>query len=161
MIRQKTVNMDNYPAGDPIPDPVGEADFDARYTTLMEFLSTSGPMREAASSSFKQSLWAGSGAMAGGMLMGPVGGLVGGIAGSVIGYAKSSDYDGALVQLCKLDQTSKKELMMRVGQVLVAAGAASQGIGTNAALRDALLTYVSQSNVRDELWNACLESLQN
>lgn len=153
--------MDDYPAGDPIPDPVGEANFDSRYTTLMEFLSSSSSMREAASSSFKQSLWAGSGAMAGGMLMGPVGGLVGGIAGSVIGYAKSSDYDGALVQLCKLDQASKKELMKRVGQVLVAAGAASQGISTNAALRDALLTYVSQSNVRDELWNACLESLQN
>lgn len=152
--------MDDYPAGDPIPDPVGEESFDARYTTLMEFLSTSNTMREAATSSFKQSLWAGSGAMAGGMLMGPIGGLVGGIAGSVIGYSKSSNYDGALVQLCQLDQMSKKELLTRVGQVLIAAGAATRGIDTTSAFRDTLLLYVSQSNVKDELWNACLESLQ-
>lgn len=152
--------MDDYPAGDPIPDPIGEESFDARYTTLMEFLSTSSAMRQTATSSFKQSLWAGSGAMAGGMMMGPVGGLVGGIAGSLIGYAKSSDYDGALVQLCKLDQSSKRELMTRIGQVLIAAGAATRGINTNEAFRDALLLYVSQSNVKENLWNACLESLQ-
>jgi len=152
--------MDDYPAADPIPDPVGPDSFDSRYTTLMEFLSTSNPMRQTATSSLKQSLWAGSGAMAGGMLMGPVGGLVGGITGSLIGYVKSSDYDGALVQLCKLDQSSKRELMTRVGQVLIAAGAATQGINTNQAFRDALLLYVSQSNVKEDLWNACLESLQ-
>ena len=152
--------MDDYPAADPIPDPVGEESFDARYTTLMEFLSTSRPMRETATSSFKQSLWVGSGAMAGGMLLGPVGGFVGGIAGSIIGYVKSSDYDGALVHLCKLDPSSKKELLTRVGQVLVAAGAATQGINTNADFRNVLVSYASQSNVRNELWNACLESLQ-
>ena len=152
--------MDDYPAADPIPDPVGEADFDARYTTLMEFLSTSREMRQTATSSLKQSLWAGSGAMAGGMLAGPVGGLVGGIAGSLIGYVKSSDYDGAVVHLCKLDQFSKKELLTKVGQVLVAAGAATQGMNTDIAFRDALLAYASQSGVRDDLWNACLETLQ-
>jgi hypothetical protein len=152
--------MDDYPASDPIPDPVGEESFDARYTTLMEFLSTSREMRHTATSSFKQSLWAGSGAMAGGMLMGPVGGLVGGIAGSLIGYVKSLDYDGALVHLCKLDPSSKKELLTRVGQVLISAGAATQGVNTNADLRNALLSFASQSDVRDELWNACLESLQ-
>ena len=152
--------MDDYPAADPIPDPVGEEAFDARYTTLMEFLSTSRAMRQTATSSFKQSVWAGSGAMAGGMLMGPVGGLVGGIAGSVIGFVKSSDYDGALVQLCKLDPSSKKELMTRVGQVLIAAGAATQGVNTNEEFRNALLSYASQSSVRDGLWNACVESLQ-
>lgn len=152
--------MDDYPAGDPIPDPVGEASFDARYTTLMEFLSTSREMRDTATSSFKQSLWAGSGAMAGGMLMGPVGGLIGGIAGSLIGFAQSSDYDGAVVHLCKLDPQSKKELLTKVGQVLIAAGAATQGMDTSAALRSALMAYASQSSVRDELWNACVESLQ-
>merc|ERR1712232_637968 len=109
----------------------------------MEFLTTSKTMRKAATSSFQQSLWAGSGAMAGGMLMGPVGGLVGGIAGSLIGYLKSSDYDGALVHLCKLDTASKKELLSRVGHVLIAAGAATKGINTNDAFRDALLSYAS------------------
>jgi hypothetical protein len=149
--------MDDYPAADPIPDPV--EGYDARYTTLMEFLSTSKEMKQTATSSFKQAMYAGSGAMAGGMIFGPLGGLIGGVAGSLIGYVKSSDYDGAMVHLCKLDPTSKKELLTRVGQVLVAAGAATKGIDTNINFRDTLLTYASQQGVRDSLWNACLDSL--
>merc|ERR1712032_434502 len=104
--------------------------------------------RQTASSSFKQALWAGSSAMAGGMIFGPVGGLVGGIAGSLIGYAKSSNYDGALVNLCNLDDRSKKELVTRAGKVLIAAGAATQGINTGTAFRDTLLMYASQQSVR-------------
>ena len=153
--------MDDYPAADRIPDPVGEDTFDARYITLMEFLSTSSEMRKTATSSFKQSLWAGSGAMAGGMILGPVGGLVGGIAGSLVGYVRSSDYDGAVVHLSKLDAVSKKELVTKVGHVLIAAGAATKGLSTETVFRDALFSYASQSSVRDDLWNACLESLQN
>ncbi|VEU41614.1 unnamed protein product [Pseudo-nitzschia multistriata] len=152
--------MDDYPAADEIPDPIGEESFDRRYTTLMEFLSTSSEMRKTASSSFKQSLWAGSGAMAGGMVAGPVGGLLGGITGSLIGFLKSSDYDGVVVHLCKLDPASKKELLIQVGHLLVAAGAATQGLNTESALRDALVSYACQSGVRDQIWNACLESLQ-
>ena len=152
--------MDDYPAADTIPDPVGAESFDERYTTLMDFLSTSKEMRHTATSSFKQSLWAGSGAMAGGMLMGPVGGLVGGIAGSLIGFVKSSDYDGALLHLRRLDHSSKRKLLKRVGELLIAAGAASRGVNTNEEFEHLLRSYASKSNVRDDLWNACLESLQ-
>ena len=155
--RERTNTMDDYPAADPIPDPV--EGYDARYTTLMDFLSTSKEMKQTATSSFKQALFAGSGAMAGGMVFGPLGGLIGGVAGSLIGYVKSSDYDGVMVHLCKLDPNSKKELLTRVGQVLVAAGAATKGIDTNINFRDTLLTYASQQGVRDNLWNACLDSL--
>mmetsp|Transcript_26993 Transcript_26993/g.74208 ORF Transcript_26993/g.74208 Transcript_26993/m.74208 type:complete len:151 (+) Transcript_26993:134-586(+) len=150
--------MDNYPGADPIPDPDR---FDSRYATLMEFLSSSTDMRKTATSSFKQSLWAGSGAMVGGMMFGPVGGLVGGITGSLVGFVRTSDYDGAVVHLCKLDQASKKELLTRVGQVLIAAGAATNGIQTNTAFRDALFSYATNSGVRDQLWDACMNSLQN
>lgn len=149
--------MDDYPAADPIPDPVNG--FDTRYGTLMEFLSSSREMRQTATSSFKQALWAGSGAMGGGLIFGPIGGMIGGIAGSIIGFAKSSDYDGAVHHLCKLDMPSQNELLKKVGQILVAAGAATRGISTSNDLRDALLMYASQQNVRDDLWNACLESL--
>eukprot|EP00536_Pseudo-nitzschia_multiseries_P002462 jgi/Psemu1/301398/fgenesh1_kg.33_\ len=152
--------MDDYPGAEPIPGPVGEGSFDARYNTLMEFLSTSSDMRKTATSSFKQSLWAGTGAMAGGMVFGPVGGLVGGVVGSVLGFAQTSDYDGMVVHLCKLDPESKKQLLTKVGHVLIAAGAATQGINSETAFRDALLSYASQSGVRDALWNACTESLQ-
>jgi len=74
--RKKELMMDDYyPAADPIPDP----EFETRYTTLMDFLSTSSEMRQTASSSLKQAMWSGSATLAGGLMMGPVGGLVGGI----------------------------------------------------------------------------------
>jgi hypothetical protein len=150
--------MDSYPAADPIPDP--EGDIDAQYTTLMEFLSNSREMRHTAKSSLKQALWSGAGALTGGLLMGPLGGLVGGVAGSLVGFAKSPNYDGAVMHLCKLDDGEKKALLTRVGQVLIAAGAAGQTLTSEAALRDALINYASQRSVREGLWNACLESLQ-
>ena len=52
---------DYYPAADPIPDP----EFEIRYTTLMDFLSTSSEMRQTASSSLKQAMWSGSATLAG------------------------------------------------------------------------------------------------
>mmetsp|Transcript_18752 Transcript_18752/g.30227 ORF Transcript_18752/g.30227 Transcript_18752/m.30227 type:complete len:152 (+) Transcript_18752:279-734(+) len=149
--------MDDYPAADPIPEPAG--DIDLRYATLMDFLSNSSEMRHAAKSSFKQALWSGAGAMAGGLCFGPVGGLVGGVAGSLIGFAKTPDYDGAVILLTKLDETEKRALMSRVGQVLITAGAATQTLNTQDAFRDALMTYASNRDFREGLWNACLESL--
>mmetsp|Transcript_40357 Transcript_40357/g.40921 ORF Transcript_40357/g.40921 Transcript_40357/m.40921 type:complete len:154 (-) Transcript_40357:96-557(-) len=152
--------MDNYPAADPIPDPSMAVD----YETLMDFLSTSKEMKQTATSSLKQALWAGSAAMAGGMAFGPVGGLVGGITGSLIGFMNSSNYDGVMVHLHKLDESSKKELLTKVRQVLVVAAAgAGAGKGDFACVesfRDKLLIYASQPSVRENLWNACVESLQ-
>jgi hypothetical protein len=150
--------MDDYPGAEPIPEPTG--DIDARYSTLMEFLTESNDMRNVAKSSFKQALWSGAGAVSGGLLFGAVGGLVGGIAGSIIGFVRTPSYDGALVHLCGLPAEEKKALLTRVGHVLIAAGAVAQSLNTEAALRDTLLNYCSQRSVREGLWNACLESLQ-
>jgi hypothetical protein len=150
--------MDDYPGAEPIPEPAG--DIDARYSTLMEFLTESNEMRNVAKSSFKQALWSGAGAMSGGLLFGAVGGLIGGIAGSVVGFLKTPSYDGALVHLCGLPEEEKKALLTRVGQVLLAAGATAQSLNSEAALRDALLNYCAQRSVREGLWSACLQSLQ-
>jgi len=102
------------------------------------------------------------GALAGGVLLGPVGGLIGGIAGSIIGFLNSDGYDGALMSISKLDDGEKKVLMKRVGAVLVAAGAAAQQLdsGVPSIFKDALLNYASQPKVREDLWKACVYSLQ-
>lgn len=152
--------MDNfdYPGAEPIPEPAG--DIDTRYSTLMEFLTESNDMRKVAKNSFKQALWSGAGAMSGGLVFGPIGGLVGGIAGSIIGFMKTPSYDGALIHLCGLPEEQKRALLQRVGQVLIAAGAAAQSMNSEAALRDALLNYCAQRSVREGLWNACVQSLQ-
>jgi hypothetical protein len=149
--------MDDYPAADPIPDPDIA---DARYGTLMDYLSNSREMREVATSSLRQAMWAGSGALVGGFVLGSVGGLVGGIAGSLVGFARSPSYDGMLVQLCKLNVEQRNILLTRVGEILIAAGATAQGMDSTDAFRDALIAYASQRTVREGLWNACIESLQ-
>ena len=153
--------MDDYPAGDPIPEPSGDIDIDGQYTTLMDYLSNSNDMKKLAKSSFQQAMWSGAGAMTGALLLGPVGGLVGGITGSIVGFMKTPDYDGIVLHLCKLDEPNKKALMRKVGQVLIAAGAASQSMNTQDAFRDALLTYASSREVREGLWNACLDTLHH
>eukprot|EP00529_Nitzschia_sp_RCC80_P037143 CAMPEP_0113500342 /NCGR_PEP_ID=MMETSP0014_2-20120614/32266_1 /TAXON_ID=2857 /ORGANISM="Nitzschia sp." /LENGTH=145 /DNA_ID=CAMNT_0000394649 /DNA_START=146 /DNA_END=580 /DNA_ORIENTATION=- /assembly_acc=CAM_ASM_000159 len=142
-------NDDYYPAGDPIPEPDIYA---SQYTTIIEFLQGSSEMRSAAKSSLKQGLWAGSGAVAGGMFFGPVGGMVGGIAGSIVGFFKSDDYDGIVVQLCKLDERQQQTLVRDAGKILIKAGAAAQTMNSVDMFRDALLSYASQQQVRDELW---------
>jgi hypothetical protein len=154
-----THNMDDYPAADPIPEPSGDIDIDGQYTTLMEYLSNSREMRHVAKSSFQQALWSGAGAMAGGLCFGPIGGLVGGVTGSLVGFAKTPQYDGIILQISKLDEHSQKMLMKKVGQVLVAAGAATQSMTTQDAFRDALMAYASSREVREGIWNACLETL--
>jgi hypothetical protein len=143
--------MDDYPDRDVV---------DAQHNELISFLTKSKEMRQAARSSVKQAAYAGSGALAGGFLMGPVGGMVGGIAGSIIGFVKSDNYDGALLTIGKLPEEEKKVLMKRVGQVLIAAGAGATQLGTVQGFQSALVELASRRSVRDELWNACVQSLQ-
>jgi hypothetical protein len=51
--------------------------------------------------------------------------------------------------------------MRRVGQVLIAAGAGATQLGrTVEGFRDTLVDLASQRSVRDDLWNACAQSLQ-
>eukprot|EP00339_Tiarina_fusa_P024873 CAMPEP_0117037706 /NCGR_PEP_ID=MMETSP0472-20121206/26584_1 /TAXON_ID=693140 ORGANISM="Tiarina fusus, Strain LIS" /NCGR_SAMPLE_ID=MMETSP0472 /ASSEMBLY_ACC=CAM_ASM_000603 /LENGTH=150 /DNA_ID=CAMNT_0004747739 /DNA_START=74 /DNA_END=529 /DNA_ORIENTATION=- len=148
--------MDDYPAAEPIPDP----DLvDGQHHELINFLTNSRDMRKAARSSVKQAAFAGSGAIAGGFLLGPVGGMVGGIAGSIIGFIKADDYDGALLAICKLPEDQKQVLMKRVGQVLIAAGAGATQLGTIDGFRETLADLASRRSVRDDLWNACVQSL--
>jgi hypothetical protein len=157
--------MDDYPAADPIPDPslFDSSLVDSQHSELIDFLTNSRDMRQSAKSSFKQAAYAGGAAMAGGFLLGPVGGLVGGIVGSIIGFVKSDNYDGAILGICKLDVVQKKILMRRVGQVLMAAGASTQALDSMSApgaFRNVLASFASQRTVRDDLWNACVQSLQ-
>jgi hypothetical protein len=79
--------MDDYPVADPVPDP--DILIDGQHHELINFLTNSRDMRQAARSSLKQAAYAGSGALAGGFLLGPIGGMVGGIAGSIISFVKS------------------------------------------------------------------------
>lgn len=151
-------SYDSYPAGDPIPEPDIYA---AQYTTIIEYVQNSTEMRTAAKSSIKQGLWAGTGAVTGGMFFGPIGGLVGGIGGSIIGFLKSDNYDGMVLQLCKLDERQQHALVKDAGKILVGAGATIQTLSSVDGFRNALFLYASQQqHVRDELWNVCLSSLQ-
>jgi hypothetical protein len=93
-------------AADPVPDP--DILIDGQHHELINFLTNSRDMRQAARSSLKQAAYTGSGALAGGFLLGPIGGMVGGIAGSIIGFVKSDGYDGALLTIYKLPETEKK-----------------------------------------------------
>ena len=149
--------MDDYPAGDPIPDPNL---YNVQHNELIDFLTNSRDMRQTAKSSMKQAAYAGGGALAGGFLLGPVGGMVGGIFGSILGFLKAGDYDGAVLQIVKLEPDHKRVLMKRVGQVLITAGAASHQLDTQSAFRDTLVQYCSRPGVREDLWNACIQSLQ-
>lgn len=99
-------------------------------------------------------------ALAGGFMFGPTGGLVGGIVGSIVGFLKADDYDGAVQAITKLNEDQKKTLMKRIGQILVAAGATASQLNSVEAFRDALLNFASQRSIREDLWNACLQSLQ-
>lgn len=149
--------MDDYPAADPIPEPDIYA---AQYTTLIDYLNNSHDMRQTAKGSMKQAAYAGAGALAGGMLFGAVGGLVGGIGGSLVGFFQSNNYDGIVLQLCKMDDRQQQTLVRDVGKILISAGAAAQSLNSVDAFRDALLSYASQRRVRDDLWTVCLQSLQ-
>lgn len=62
--------------------------------------------------------------------------------------------------LFKLDETQKKVLLTRISQVLIAAGASAQQLTSPNAFRQALVTFASQPSVREDIWNACVQSLQ-
>ena len=93
-------------------------------------------------------------------MLGPPGSLMGGIAGSILGYLKADDYDGCILAICKLDDDQKKILMKRVGQVLIASGATMQQLNSAEAFRESLVSFASRRSVQDDLWNACIQSLQ-
>lgn len=147
--------MDDYPAADPIPDPSG-----FQHSELVDFLMHSRDMRQTARSSMKQAAYAGGAALAGGFMLGPVGGMVGGIVGSVVGFFKADDYDGAVLHLSKLDEVHKKTLMRKVGEVLIVAGATTTQLFNQETFRDTLVKLCSKPSVRDDVWNACIESMQ-
>ena len=148
--------MDDYPAADDVPGPTNEF----QYRELMQFLTESGDMRKAAQGSVKQGLCAAGGAIAGGFVLGPLGGLVGGIGGSIYGFLTACDYDGALVQIMKLEAEQQKRLMSDVGGVLRAAGASAQQFESPEAFRSTLAEFAAQSSVRDQIWKACIEASQ-
>lgn len=148
-------SYDDYPAGEPIPEPA------AMHSELMRFLTGNTDMRKTARSAVKQSLWAGGGALTGGLIMGPVGGLVGGIAGSLIGFFKADEYDGVVLHLMNLSQQQRQFLVADICQVLVAAGATSQQLSSVENFRTTLQTYAQQDSVRDALWKACLSAIQS
>mmetsp|Transcript_24533 Transcript_24533/g.40629 ORF Transcript_24533/g.40629 Transcript_24533/m.40629 type:complete len:151 (+) Transcript_24533:19-471(+) len=148
-------SYDDYPAGEPIPEPA------AMHGELIRFLTDNRDMRKTARSALKQGLWAGGGAMAGGLVMGPIGGLVGGITGSLVGFFKADDYDGVVLQLSKLNQHQRQFLLANVGQVLVAAGATTQQFATTENFRNALHSYAQQDSIRDGMWQACLNAMKS
>ena len=147
--------MDDYPASEPIPDVV-----DSQHRELMDFLTNNPEMRKAAKKSLQQGLFAGGGAVAGGLLLGPIGGLVGGIAGSLVGFLRSTDYDGLLQQIGKVEDSRKAVLVQQVRQVLLDAGATGP-LSSADEFRGALLNLASHGAVRDQVWRACLDSIQN
>ena len=146
--------MDDYPAAESVPNMGTENQF----RELMQFMTESREMRHAAKSSVKQGLLAGTGAIAGGFVLGPIGGLIGGIAGSIYGFLNAGDYDGALVQIMKLEKDQQERLMKEVGQVLRTAGATAQQFESAEAFRATLAEFASQPNVRDGIWRACIEA---
>lgn len=151
--------MDSYEADiDDIPDPLPEPN--ELHSELIRFLTESREMRQTAKSALQQGLWAGGGAVAGGLLLGPVGGMVGGITGSIVGYLKSDNYDGLVLQLSKVDTQRQRFLLAEVGQVLMVAGASGSAMRSADAFRDSLVHYASSNHVRDQVWRACMNSLQ-
>ncbi|KAI2510865.1 hypothetical protein MHU86_3486 [Fragilaria crotonensis] len=148
-------NYDDYPAGEPIPEPA------AMHGEFIRFLTNNNDMRNTARSAIKQSIWAGSGALTGGLLMGPVGGLVGGIAGSLVGFFKADNYDGVVLHVIKLNQQQRQFLLAEVAQVLMTAGATSQQLSSVEDFRTALQIYAQQPSVREAIWKACLSAMHS
>lgn len=149
--------MDDYPAADPIPDPSVEFSF----RELMEFLTNNNDMRKTGKQSLKQGLMAGGGAVAGGILFGPAGGLIGGIIGSVAGFLSADDYDGAVQQMTRLNDINKRQLVEQVYGILRKAGASSSNFESPDAFRAALVDFAEQQSVRDQVWRACLSSIDS
>lgn len=149
--------MDDYPAAEPIPNPSVEFSFQE----LMEFLQNNNDMRKTGKQSLKQGLMAGGGAVAGGVLFGPVGGLLGGIVGSLAGFLSADDYDGAVQQIMHVNGDSKRKLVEHVYSILKQAGASSSNFDSPEAFRATLVDLAGQQSVRDQVWTACLSSIDS
>ncbi len=149
--------MDDYPAAEPIPNPTVEFSFHE----LMEFLQNNQDMRQTGTQSLKQGLMAGGGAVAGGLLFGPVGGLLGGIVGSLAGFWSVSDYDGAVQQILRVNDVHKRQLVEQVYSILKQAGASATNFDSPEAFRATLADFAGQPAVRDQVWRACLSSIDS
>lgn len=132
----------------------------SRHSEILHFLTQSSEMRSTARSSLKQSLYAGSGAFAGSFLGGPIGGLAGGVVGSVVGYIFSDEYDGAVQAVRDLEEGRRDELMLAVGTILVAAGASVGQLSTLEGYRQSLFQFAEQEDVRNNIWEACVNSVR-
>ena len=133
---------------------------DDYHTELVEFLVDNPNMKHAARSAMKQGLGAAAGATMGGLFLGPVGGLVGGILGSVVGFLAVDDYDGVVQQIVKLQsETQKERLIKGVRQVLMTAGASMPT--TASGFRGALVEFAQQRNVREQVWNLCMDAVNS
>lgn len=149
--------MDDYPAADPIPNPSVEFSFQE----LMEFLKNNNDMRKTGKQSLKQGLMAGGAAVAGGVMFGPVGGLLGGIIGSLAGFLSTDDYDGAVQQMMRVSDVNKRQLVEQVYSILKQAGASSSNFDSPEAFQATLVDFASQQSVRDQVWRACLSSIDS
>lgn len=135
---------------------------DEQHRVLLDFMTNNDDMKKAAKSSLKQGMYAGGGAVAGGLLIGPVGGVIGGITGSIIGFMQSDNYSGMLQQMMILDATRKSHLIDAVKATLINAGASStdRSIFTSPdAFRATLAQFAAQRTVRDQIWKACIDAI--
>lgn len=148
--------MDDYPASEPIPNPVG-----FQFTELAEFLAHNSDMRKAVRGSIRQGLYSGGGAVAGGLLFGPIGGLVGGVTGALFGFLQTDDYDGMVQSVLKLDVPHQQRLVESVRGVLTTAGASAARFESPEAFHNLLVEMASQPSVREQIWQTCVEAVQS
>ena len=63
--------------------------------------------------------------------------------------------------MMKLDDERRKGLVNDVTKVLIAAGATANSLQMNDGFQTALRQFAEQDSVRDGIWRACVQSLQN
>ncbi|EEC48006.1 predicted protein [Phaeodactylum tricornutum CCAP 1055/1] len=73
--------------------------------------------------------------------------------------AVSWDFDGAVQQLLQLSPHRKTLLVRSVQTVLTSAGATVSQFQSPTLFRAALLQFVSQQQVRDQIWRACVDAM--
>jgi len=150
--------MDDY-AGTEEDDPMPNMEHE-NYLTLTEFLTDNPEMKRAAVHSVRQGLYAGGGAVVGGLLLGPVGGLVGGVAGSLLGYWQAPNYEGMVQNIAQLERSRQQHLMAQVKVALLAAGATAKSMESAEQFKQVLVQFAAQAPVRDQIWKACVEALE-
>lgn len=150
--------MDNYDNDD---DAIPNMDDNNYYDTLVEFLTDNDAMRKTAVGSVKQGLMAGGGAVTGGLLLGPVGGLLGGIVGSILGFWQAPDYAGLVHHIADLPESRRNKLLQAVRISLLHAGANTSSFGSPQLFKQTLLQFAGQRQVRDQIWKACVDALED